>query len=157
MGTLPIRKDEWVAPLFRFAHRWEVPAHPGRVYAVLEDAEGYGTWWPQIRRVRPFDEGSGEVDVRSLLPFTLHLHLRRVEADAVERRLRVDITGDLDGWAGWRVRGNGDGTLAEFAQEVTLTHPGMRRVSGLAGPALRWNHTWMMSRGQRGLVAHLTR
>ena len=146
-----------MAPLFRFEHRWEVLAGPDRVYAVLADAEGYGRWWPQIRRVRPFDDGSGDVDVRSLLPFTLHLHLRRIETDEVSRRLRVHITGDLDGWAGWRIRGNGEGTVADYTQEVTLTHPRMGRVAGWAGPALRWNHTWMMSSGERGLVTHLTR
>lgn len=142
---------------FLFEHTWRVPADPSRTYAVLEDAAGYHVWWPQVRQVRSADDESGEADVRSLLPFTLRLGLRRDVADPVRRHLRVAIEGDLEGYAAWDLSPDGAGTSARFTQEVEVTHRALRRWSRLGAPVLRLNHAWMMRSGERGLAAHLRR
>lgn len=156
--------------VFRFSHAWQVPASPSRLFEVLRDAEHYDRWWPQVRRVRAVDASSGLVEVRSVLPFTLRLHLVRVLVDPTSRHLRVAIHGDLEGWARWVIRpgdlhtdddpGNhrsaaGPLSVADFTQEVVLAHPSLAHVAWVASPVLWLNHAWMMSSGRRGLVAHL--
>ncbi|HEV7146421.1 MAG TPA: SRPBCC family protein, partial [Pedococcus sp.] len=66
---------------FRFEHQWSLDAPAPRVFAVLADVEGYASWWPQVRRVERIDEESGRTAIRSFLPYTLDLVLRRVVQD----------------------------------------------------------------------------
>ena len=70
------------------------------------------------------DDQSGRTDIRSFLPYTLHLVLRREVEDRSSGHLRVEVSGDLEGWCEWRVRNgdNGSGaSVAEFDQEAIVT------------------------------------
>ena len=78
--------------LFTFTHLWRVAAPPDRVFAVLADPDRYDQWWPQIRSVTRLGPDDGLARVRSLLPLTLTLHLRRIETDAAAGRLAVART-----------------------------------------------------------------
>ena len=145
------------APVYRFATTWRLPADPGRVYAALADIEGYDRWWPQVRHITRLDDESGDVAIRSLLPWTLHLHLRREVEDPGALRLRAGIAGHLHGWSSWELRPGPGGTHAAYRQVVELRAQGLRQVSFLLRPVLRLNHAAMMRGGERGLRAHLTR
>jgi hypothetical protein len=144
-------------PVYRFATTWRLPAEPERVYAVLADIERYDRWWPQVRRITRLDDESGDVQIRSVLPWTLHLHLRRELEDESALRLRAAVRGHLDGWSSWELSPGPGGTHAAYRQEVELHAPLLRRVSFLLRPVLRANHAAMMRGGERGLRAHLTR
>lgn len=147
--------DGTVPQLFTFHHRWSVPAPPGVALEVLADIEGYPRWWPQVRSVERIDESSGRGRVRSLLPVTLHLVLTRETEDHEEGRLRVRLSGDLDGWAGWTVQPGGPGAIATFDQEVRVAAH-LDRAATLAPFVLRANHGWMMRQGCRGLAREVT-
>lgn len=143
-------------PPFRFEHAWSLSAPPARVFHVLADVERYAVWWPQVRRLERVDEASGWVWVRSALPFTLALLLTREVEDEAAGALRVSIDGDLRTWSSWQVSAaSGGGTVARFAQEVSVTSRAMSMLAPLSASLLRADHAWMMRGGERGLRAYL--
>lgn len=147
-----------MTPSFRFQHRWALDAPADRVYAVLADVEGYAAWWPQVRSAERVDGESGRTTIRSLLPYSLDLVLRREVEDPVQGLLRVSLGGDLEGWCQWRVAGGpGRSTVADFEQEAVVTPPLLARTAALTAPLLRANHAWMMRSGRTGLAAYLRR
>jgi hypothetical protein len=146
-------------PTFHFHHEWRLPAAPERVFDILADVDRYAAWWPQVRSAQRIDDQSGRTDIRSFLPYTLHLVLRREVEDQAAGRLRVDVSGDLEGWCEWRIRPDGNAahtTLAEFDQEAILTPTLLARTAHVTGPLLRANHSWMMRSGRSGLEDYLT-
>jgi hypothetical protein len=68
----------------------------------------------------------------------------------------VSIDGDLHGWSSWQVSAvPGGGTVARFAQEVSVTSRAMSVLPAFSAPVLRANHAWMMRGGERGLGIYL--
>ena len=142
-------------PTFRFHHEWRLTAPLARVYAVLADVERYQQWWPQVRGAERIDEESGRTRIRSVLPYTLDLVLRREVEDEGAGRLRVGVSGDLEGWCEWTLAEEGGGTVARFDQEAVVTPALLARTAALTAPLLRANHAWMMRSGHAGLARHL--
>lgn len=142
---------------FRFRSVWRLAAPPEDVFAVLENAGDYPAWWPQVREVRVLEESRGAARVRSVLPYDLWIAGRATRCDRAAGVLELEITGDLEGWARWSVRGDGAGTAAVYEQQVQLRKPAMRRLTPLARPFLRANHALMMRAGERGLRRRLGR
>jgi hypothetical protein len=140
---------------FRFEHQWAFDAPARCVFGALADVEAYASWWPQVRRVERIDEESGRTAIRSFLPYTLDLVLRRVVQDEATGTLRVEVHGDLEGWCQWVVRPDGAGSVAQFEQEARVTPTLLARSAPLAAPLLKVNHAWMMRRGHAGLVERL--
>jgi hypothetical protein len=145
-------------PVFHFHHEWTLPAAPERVFDALADVERYAAWWPQVRSAERIDDESGRTHIRSFLPYTLHLVLRREVEDRSSGHLRVEVSGDLGGWCEWRVRNDGNGTgasVAEFDQQAIVTPTLLARTARVTGPLLRANHAWMMRSGRAGLADYL--
>jgi hypothetical protein len=145
-------------PTFHFHHEWALPARPTRVFDALADVERYAVWWPQVRAAERIDEESGRTAIRSFLPYTLDLVLRREVEDAASGHLRVGVSGDLQGWCQWRIRSADNGirdAVAEFDQEAVLTPRLLARTANVTGPLLRANHAWMMRSGRAGLARYL--
>jgi hypothetical protein len=138
---------------YAFRDGWVVPHPRAAVHGVLVDVEHYPQWWPQVRAVVRIGEDDGLVACRSLLPYTLHLHLT-----TVHRRpdlLETSIDGDLVGSVRWRLTEHPDGTDLAFEQEVTVAGRMLAAGSYVARPALRWNHARMMAGCRAGLAARL--
>ena len=141
---------------YRFRSRWNLPgAPPAVVYDVLERAEDYPRWWPQVREVIRIDDTTGAIRVRSVLPYGLAFTVREVLRDRAAGILEIEMTGDLDGWARWTLTADGTGTLARYDQEVDVAKPLMRRFAVPGRPLFLANHALMMRAGRRGLAAHL--
>lgn len=140
---------------YRFRSVWALHAPPDAVYAVLERAEDYPDWWPQVRQVDAIDDVSGIVRVRSVLPYELTFTAREVVRDRAAGVLEIEMSGDLDGWARWTVRAHGTGTLARYDQVVDVSKPLLRRFAVPGRPVFRANHRLMMRAGRRGLAAYL--
>jgi hypothetical protein len=140
---------------YRFRARWSLPAPPGVVYPVLERAEDYPRWWPQVRAVDRIDDTSGVIRIRASLPYVLTFTAREVRRDPVAGVLEIAMTGDLEGWARWTLTVDGSGTLARYDQEVDLNRPSLRRFAVLGRPVFRLNHALMMRAGRRGLLTYL--
>lgn len=140
---------------YRFRARWALPAPPAAVYPVLERAEEYPRWWPQVREVNRIDDTTGVIRIRASLPYTLTFTAREVCRDPAAGVLEVAMTGDLEGWARWTLTADEAGTLARYDQEVDLNRALLRRFAAPGRPVFRLNHALMMRAGRRGLVAHL--
>ncbi|MFI1396742.1 SRPBCC family protein [Streptomyces sp. NPDC020681] len=140
---------------YRFRSVWDLTAGRDDVYAVLERAEEYPRWWPQVREVIPLDEFSGTARFRSFLPYELQVTARALRRDPEAGVLEVGMEGDLEGWARWTLAAHGTGTRAVYDQEVEVRKPLMRRLSVLCRPVFRANHAAMMRGGRRGLAAYL--
>ncbi|UUU35213.1 SRPBCC family protein [Streptomyces sp. CA-210063] len=140
---------------YRFRSRWNLPAPPAAVYDVLQRAEDYPHWWPQVREVIRTDDTTGTVRIRSVVPYDLVFTAREARRDPAAGILEIEMTGDLDGWARWTLTADGTGTLARYDQEVDVTKPLLRRLAVPGRPVFRANHTLMMRAGRRGLLAYL--
>ncbi|MEU6975963.1 SRPBCC family protein [Streptomyces sp. NPDC046371] len=140
---------------YRFRSVWRLAAPPDAVYAVLERAEEYPRWWPQVREVVPIDERTGTARFRSLLPYDLVVTAEARRRDPGARVLEVALSGDLDGWARWTLALEGVGTRAVYEQEVEVRSPLMRALAVPGRPVFRANHALMMRSGRRGLAALL--
>ena len=142
---------------YHFRSVWPVDAAPERVYAVLERAEEYPRWWPQVREVARVAEHVGVVRLRSVLPYELRVTAREARRDPAARILKITMTGDLDGWARWRLIPDprGTGTRAVFEQDVIVRKRLMRLLAVPGRPLFRANHAAMMRGGRRGLSALL--
>ncbi|MGW7370080.1 SRPBCC family protein [Streptomyces sp. NPDC054841] len=141
---------------YRFRSLWELPAPPAVVFTVLEQAEEYPRWWPQVREVTPLDDGSGIARFRSVLPYDLVVTARERRRDPAALVLEVELAGDLAGWARWTLAARADGgTSARYDQEVEVRRPLMRRLAVPGRPVFLANHALMMRGGRRGLTAYL--
>ena len=144
---------------FHFVSRWHLPAPPEKVFEVLERAGKYPAWWPQVREVRELEEFRGEARIRSVLPYDLWITGRALRRDPGAGVLELEITGDVEGWARWTVVADGErrGTSATYEQQVEVRKPLMRKLTPVARPFFRANHTLMMRAGERGLRRWLGR
>ncbi|MFI6052474.1 SRPBCC family protein [Streptomyces violascens] len=136
---------------YRFRSVWDLPASPAAVYAVLERAEDYPRWWPEVREVTPVDGRTATARLRSLVPYDLFVTARESLRDAEGGVLEVALSGDLEGWARWTLFAHDGGTRAVYEQEVEVRKPLMRRLAVPGRPVFRANHALMMRSGRRGL------
>ncbi|ARX82176.1 polyketide cyclase [Streptomyces alboflavus] len=125
------------------------------MYAVLERAEDYPRWWPQVRAVTALDGRTGTARLRSLLPYDLVVTAEESRRDPGRGVLEITMTGDLDGWARWTLTAADGGTRARYDQEVDVRKALMRRLAVPGRPLFLVNHALMMRSGRRGLVAYL--
>ncbi|MFI1506318.1 SRPBCC family protein [Streptomyces sp. NPDC020597] len=140
---------------YRFRSLWPLDAPPRRVYEVLERAEDYPRWWPQVREVNRIDDTTGVIRIRSLLPYDMTFTAREVRRDPAAGILETALSGDIDGWARWTVTADGSGSLARYDQVVEVNKPLLRRLAVPGRPVFRLNHRLMMRAGRRGLTAYL--
>jgi hypothetical protein len=141
---------------YAFRSLWSVRATADRVFAALVDLAGYPRWWPDIRAVERVDDDTAEVTCRSVLPYVLTFRLHRAVEDADHGRMRVDMSGDLEGFVqGHVAEHRTEGALLAISQRVAVTKPLLRALAPVGRPVFRANHALMMRRGQRGLRAYL--
>ncbi|MFI7678899.1 polyketide cyclase [Actinophytocola sp. NPDC049390] len=138
-----------------FRSVWSVRVPTGRLYSALVDLACYPDWWPDIRAVTRVDDDTAEVTCRSVLPYSLRFRLHRAVEDETAGRMRVDMTGDLEGYVQGEVAAHRAGALLAITQRVAVTKPLLRALAPVGRPVFRANHALMMWRGQRGLRAYL--
>ncbi|WP_158893239.1 SRPBCC family protein [Amycolatopsis anabasis] len=142
---------------YRFRDTWSLGAPASTVFAAVIDLATYPAWWPDVRTVRKVDDETAELVCRATLPYHLVLRMHRAEQDERAGRLRVELTGDLEGSLAGLVVPHDGGTRLEITQEVVARKELLRRLDRVARPVFRMNHALMMRRGRRGLAAHLAR
>ena len=141
---------------YRFRSLWSVRAATGRVFSTLVDVACYPDWWPDIRAVHRVDDDTAEVVCRSVLPYALTFRLHRVVEDERAGHMRVDMTGDLEGYVQGQVAEHRTaGALLAITQRVVVRKPLLRAFAPVGRPLFRANHALMMWRGQRGFRAYL--
>ncbi|MCA1655978.1 MAG: polyketide cyclase [Pseudonocardiaceae bacterium] len=142
---------------YSFRHIWLIRAATARVFTALVDLTSYPAWWPDIRTVTRVDDDTAEVTCRALLPYSLTIRMHRTEQDERAGRMRVDMTGDLEGYVqGVVAEHRTAGALLTISQRVVLTKPLLRALAPVARPLFHANHAVMMRRGQRGFRTYVT-
>ncbi|MEU6218059.1 SRPBCC family protein [Streptomyces sp. NPDC047022] len=140
---------------YRFHTVWALPVPPRRAYAVLERAEEYPLWWPQVRAVERVDDITAVITIRSLLPYDMAFTARETRRDPGAGVLEIAMSGDMEGWARWTLTGTAHGCRARYDQEVEVNKPLLRRLAVPGRPFFRANHRFMMRSGRQGLAAYL--
>ncbi|WP_143229909.1 SRPBCC family protein [Actinophytocola xanthii] len=140
---------------YRFRRVWSLHVGTPRVFGALVDLTSWPLWWPDVRSVQRIDDDTAEMTCRATLPYTLGFRLRRSVQDEPTGRLRVEMTGDLEGHTEATVSGDDSTSRLEIDQCVETTKPLLRTFAPVARPLFVANHALMMRRGQRGLRAYL--
>lgn len=135
---------------YQFRDIWFIAAPAPSVFDAVVDLARYPQWWPDVRSVRRINEDTAELVCRATLPYQLVLRMQRAEQDAPAGRLRVRLSGDLEGSLAALVIKQPTGTRLDITQHVVATKPLLRRLV-VARPLFRVNHALMMRRGQHGL------
>ncbi|MBO0839794.1 MAG: polyketide cyclase [Sciscionella sp.] len=141
---------------YRFRNLWWLAASADRVFDALVDLEAYPLWWPHIREVSKVDDDTAELVCRSVLPFELVVRMTRAEQDQRAGRVRVNLSGDLEGWLGGVITRDARGTRLEIVQHVVAHKKLLRRLAFVARPVWLANHELMMRGGRRGLHRYLS-
>ncbi len=142
---------------YSFRDVWSVRAATTTVFDALVDLANYPAWWPDIRSVTQVDDDTAEVRCRSTLPYALTFCLHRAVQDQEAGRMRVNITGDLQGYVqGVVAPHRAAGSLLAISQRVMVNKRLLRALAPVARPLFRVNHALMMRRGQRGFRDYVT-
>ncbi len=140
---------------YRFRDTWVLPASPKAVFEAVVDLAAYPLWWRDVRSVSQIDDDTAELVCRSRLPYELKLRMHREQQDEGSGRVRVLLSGDLEGTLAGDLRPAAGGTLLEITQVVEARKPLLRKLDRVARPVFRINHALMMRRGQQGLRGYL--
>ena len=146
---------------YAFVTRWRIGAPIERVFARIEDAAGWPSWWRGVRDVRVIEPG-GEDGIgrvvrttwRSRLPYDLTFNARMVRHDP-PRALEVRAFGELEGAGRWELSPDGDATAVTYHWTVATNKWWMRLLAPVARPLFRWNHDAIMRWGGQGLASTL--
>lgn len=142
---------------YRFRDVWSLAAAARPVFDALVDLPSWPHWWPDVRAVHRVDDDTAELTCRAVLPYALTFRVHRAEQNADAGLLRVDLTGDLDGYCVGVVERHADGSRLAIDQRVVVTKRALRAFAPVARPLFHANHAVMMWRGQRGLRGYLRR
>lgn len=113
-------------------------------------------WWPEVKSVIPVNEDRAVVLIMGVLPYSLEFLMEKEIDDPESGILRAGLSGDLEGFSSWAVKPDNGGCRLIYDQEVEVTKKLLRTLAPIARPFFKLNHSLMMSRGERGLRAHLT-
>ena len=140
---------------YSFRSVWRLAAPPGDVFAALAELADYPSWWPEVRRAESRGGDTYQLTCRSMQPYDLVFTTTQQRRDPVAGLLEASMVGDLSGFSRWTITASGVGTQAVFEEEVEVKKASLRRLSPVARPAFRGNHTLMMRHGHRGLTAYV--
>lgn len=159
--------------VFRLATLWRVPAPAERVWAVLADPGfTWPEWWPGLSAeavgALPGPDGFGapgswvKLRVRSplggTLRFRLYLTETRPPSPDLNGRAKLQVSGDLRGTATVHVTATADDGSEVRLIWVVVPRRGVAAWTARVAPRLAtWAHAHVMSAGERGLRARLTR
>src|ERR1700722_12458822 len=138
-----------------FRSVWEVEATRADLFEVLGDLGAYPAWWPEVRGAVKRGESAFELTCRSYLPYDLVFRSSQERRDPVAGVLEARLTGDLEGISRWTLTSDGARSKAVFEEDVIAEKSLLRRLSLVARPAFRANHSLMMSHGQAGLKVYM--
>jgi len=146
---------------YSFVTRWYLDADIASVFAVIEDAPAWPSWWKAVASVETLREGGPDgvgAVTRSVWRSALGYRLRfdaRLTRKVPPVELEVEATGDLLGRGLWQLAPWGGGTLVVYSWQVATHRRWMNVLAPLLRPAFAWNHRVAMRWGGEGLARRL--
>jgi len=142
---------------YDFVSRWFIDAPVERVFAAIEDAPRWPSWWKAVTRLDVLDDGGPDgvgsttrCEWRSALGYKLSFDARVTRKDP-PHLIEVAATGELVGLGRWTLSPEGTGTLVQYEWKVTTTKRWMNTLAPLLRPAFHYNHAVVMRWGGKGL------
>lgn len=135
---------------------WRVAAPLERTWAFLTDpGQRWSDWWPslesiEVRRTPALTGSTAACRWRSPIGYALTFSLTLTGVDP-ERRVVLDIDGDLSGRSEVRFGPEGTGSRLDIDLHVRTTRPWMNVAGVMLHPVFRLGHGVVMRRGERGL------
>jgi uncharacterized protein YndB with AHSA1/START domain len=145
-----------VAAQYQFVDRWSVAAPLEEVYDIVGNTLGYPSWWGDVFVSVEGDEGpprpgrQATIVSRGFLPYRLRWQAQIVEANA-PHGFSFRMNGDFVGEGSWTFVEGGDSIHATFDFRPRVEKAGVKQLTPVLRPVFRWNHSWAMKRGERGL------
>ena len=138
---------------------FDLPVPPGAVWASVQDADRFPSWWGWLQEFRI--EGSGLVAGAVLHgvvepPLPYRMRLRVVLHECIPARfVDASVHGDLEGCAQLRLEPRGEGTRASVAWTIEMMQRPMRLAALIGHPRLRWGHDRVVDATIAGFRRHL--
>jgi hypothetical protein len=126
------------------------------VYEVVGNTLGYSDWWGDVFASVEGDDGpprpgrQATIVSRGLLPYRLRWQAQIVEANA-PHGFSFTMTGDFVGGGSWTFAESAGGVDATFDFRPRVEKAGVKQLTPLLRPVFRWNHSWALKHGERGL------
>ena len=116
----------------KFRNGWLIDAPIEEVWAKTHDILEWPLWWDGVKDIEEVDlkkdnDGEGSVyrsHIKSKLPYTLvcRVHLRK--SCKYQQKYYELTSGDLNGWAVWRYRREGQQTWLNTSNQSSPSVPG---------------------------------
>ena len=150
-------------PQYRFVTLWRLQAPIERVFAEIDDAAAWPTWWPNVRRVEPLDPGGDDrIGARyrttfvGKLPYELRFDLSLTLREPPTSLVGV-ATGELEGAGEWTLWTEEDWTVVRYVWAIRTTARWMNLLAPLpfVDEIFRLNHHAVMRNGLVGIRRRL--
>ena len=146
-------------PQYRFVTVWRLQAPIDRLFAEIDDAEAWPTWWPNVRAVEPLERaGPDKIGARfrttfvGKLPYELRFDLRVTDREPPTSLVGV-ATGELEGTGEWTLWTEEDWTVVRYVWSIRTTARWMNLLAPLpfVDEIFRLNHHAVMRSGLVGI------
>ena len=143
---------------YHFETVWTIPAPLPEVWQAILETEAWPSWWKGVQSVvvlTPGDENGIRARRRfvwrSKLPYTLafDMEVTRIQPmSLIEGR----ASGELEGTGVWSLLDTGAHVRVQYDWDVHTTRWWMNLLAPIARPMFAWNHDFVMSNGQEGVL-----
>ncbi|XAM01576.1 hypothetical protein OT109_09295 [Phycisphaeraceae bacterium D3-23] len=149
---------------FHFVDRWSVEATAREAVEVFADHADAGRWWPATflvaEQVDPgAPDGTGRT-IRALtagfLPYRLQVRIR-LQLINSDNDYTLAFSGDLCGLTRVKTTQCGDRLDIIFESRLAPQKPVVRFLMPILKPLYIWNHSWLMTRGERSIRLEIAR
>ena len=116
---------------------WRLQAPIDRVFAEIDDAEAWPTWWPNVRAMEPLERtGPDKIGERfrtafvGKLPYELRFDFRVTDREPPTSLVGV-ATGELEGTGEWTLWTEEDWTVVRYVWSIRTTARWMNALAHL--------------------------
>ncbi|HET8784390.1 MAG TPA: SRPBCC family protein [Candidatus Limnocylindrales bacterium] len=150
-------------PQYRFVTLWRLQAPIERVFAEIDDAAAWPTWWSNVRSVELLEPGGDDgIGARyrttfvGKLPYELRFDLRVTLREPPTSLVGV-ATGELEGTGEWTLWTEEDWTVVRYVWSIRTTARWMNLLAPLpfVDEIFRLNHHAVMRNGLIGIRQRL--
>jgi len=145
---------------YNFVTDWVFKASADKVWALIEEPETTMSWWPEIKEFKIKGENKyiakgNKIDVVIRgIPIQFRFSIEVTQVDP-KKELRVQSTGDLEGYGVLTLKEEADSTKMKYVWEIRTTKWWANVIGFIFKPLLIWSHNRAMRSGCEALANRL--